>query len=87
MKHMQGEPFGLDSIVHDEWDDDTYKSAYNLVEENLLSITTNQTFFAILDDKLKYIKGNYNMIFLNENNRLLNKQKYIELESEFDVIN
>ncbi len=75
-------PFVLDSIIKDELDDDVRKEFYSLVNASVLK-TQHQTFFAMLNNKLKHIEGheNYNKIIIKEG-RLLSKKKYLELKNE-----
>jgi DNA-directed RNA polymerase subunit M/transcription elongation factor TFIIS len=75
-------PLVMDSFIKDELDISNIEASYKLVEETLLS-SDRQTFFAMLEDKSKYIKNSYNKILLDSNERLLNEDKFNELEFEF----
>jgi hypothetical protein len=77
-------PFVIDSFIKDELDDMNIEESYKLIESTLLS-SERQTFFAMLEDKSKYIKGSYNKILLDVNNTLLSEDKFNDLKSE--VIN
>jgi hypothetical protein len=75
-------PFVFDSPIKDEIDKDNIKKFYQLIEDTLLT-SEQQTICVMLEDKLPHIKGSYNKIALDGNNRLLNKEKFEELKLEF----
>lgn len=77
-------PFGIDSIVKDEVDEDILSKFYCIVEDNILT-AKQQTFFAMLNDKKPFIKNyqNYNEIILPSNERILKSDLYEIYEKEF----
>ena len=60
------------------------EESYKLVEKTLLS--QRAKFFAMLEDKSQYLQGSYNKIVLEEGVKLLSKEKFDELKSEFSTI-
>ena len=78
-------PFVLDSIVKDELDENVMEKSYKIVDEVLLS-SGKQSFFAVLDDKLNLIDSKHNKIKIDAESRLLSKERYLELNSELQLI-
>lgn len=74
-------PFVLDSIVKDELDSLVLEKCYKIIDKILLS-SNKQSFFAVLDDKLFLLNPNHNKILIDNDKRLLSKEKFESLSSE-----
>lgn len=76
-------PFGLDSTLKDELDDNNINKFYKVIEEIVLS-NHNQSFVIMLKNKLSLLKNDYNVIELTK--PILSKQKFEKLKPEFNII-
>lgn len=78
-------PFGLDSVIKDEVDEDNKNKFYELIEKYILS-SSEQSFVVMLDDKIKLLKSPQKYHFVGLARPILDRNKYNSLMDEFKVI-
>ena len=79
-------PFVIDSIIKSDLDGEVLKTAYETIDEILLSSNKHQSFLAGLTDNLDSLIKKYPHIIIDSNKNILDTKKYLEYEREFDII-
>jgi len=78
-------PFGLDSVIKDEVDEDNKNKFYELIEKYIL-LSSEQSFVVMLEDKIKSLKSSQSYNFIKLEKPILDRTKYNKLSEEFKVI-